>query len=332
MNINKLFIFGAGFSKAFNSTMPLLNDLFDFIIEEKIDIPSEYLGNMNLEDILSILVMDAPWKTKYEKNRDLACYHNIINKLKEYIEFCEDKSFNKETPKWIIDFVLYLHNNKIPIVTFNYDTIIERILLLLSDLKIIKEKINLYNIYKGPIFDLGNRYNFTWGIEDQSTLQLLKIHGSINWRIHTESNIGNAYFFNIYNVENNYSSIKRIDRYASTDLESLLIPPVYNKESYFNYGIITSLWNDFRNYLKKAKEIYFLGYSLPKSDSYIRNFYKFYTKSSAKIIIVNTDSNKEKIISNYAEVFNKKYLVNDYIGSPNPIEQLALNLNSEITS
>ena len=205
---NVVTILGAGFSKSFNDGMPLLNDLTSII--SKLDISSEYNSKLNFEELLTLLSINSSWKIDQEKHRDLALYHEIIVNICNYVYQKEYLAFQKNIPNWIKDFVTIAHNYQMPIITFNYDTIIERVALSLLEFKSdsnpeYKEVLNLFNLYKAPIASINSRYNFDWSVTEQSTFHLLKVHGSLNWYTN-EDNRGSIFYLPIYKDNPDYKN------------------------------------------------------------------------------------------------------------------------------
>ena len=52
----------------------------------------------------------------------------------------------------------------------------------------------------------------------------------------------------------------------AADKETLLIPPVAEKTTYFNNETVKALWKDASAALRNAAALHVVGYSLPKSD------------------------------------------------------------------
>ena len=77
----------------------------------------------------------------------------------------------------------------------------------------------------------------------------MKLHGSLN--------------FSLENIKHNRSTV--------TASKSFILPPVFSKSNSIK---IQPVWKEALISLREAKNIIFVGYSLPKSDIYMQYFFK----------------------------------------------------------
>ena len=84
----KVFLLGAGFSKAVNSNYPLMDELtkqvFERLAKESVkehlcEIPPQV--KQNIESLLTYLSTDFPWKTDTTKYANLTLYSSIVKIL-----------------------------------------------------------------------------------------------------------------------------------------------------------------------------------------------------------------------------------------------------------
>lgn len=151
MTNKKAIILGSGFSRAIINEMPLTNDLTNKISEKfsKIDkkgidivrdlwdkhIVAKNIGGLkDFEKILSYLE-DAPWKDNITKYEHLILYETLTGLISDILsDITKDEDFFYDllTKKkaWLKNFIKRIRDEKIPIITFNYDTILEWLLII----------------------------------------------------------------------------------------------------------------------------------------------------------------------------------------------------------
>jgi hypothetical protein len=133
--MSKLFIIGAGFSKAVSSLMPTLPELSREAVDwEKlpIEIPEHSSLREDVEQLLTYFHGEMPWKSPEEFHLGKAAFFSITKQLTAHIEAAEVKAFETAPPTWAVSFVRYLHEQKCVVATLNYDTVLERIFCALD--------------------------------------------------------------------------------------------------------------------------------------------------------------------------------------------------------
>lgn len=223
-------ILGSGFSKALVSEMPLTNQLTEAIkdrIKSEEDVikalwtkhvENNNVGNVNdeegnFEEILSYLDDSFPCKDHLQKLEHRILYHAITTLIIQHLaEIKIDyKTLFSDKP-WLKDFIKYIRDRKVSIITFNYDTIFEGLLInsdsngngkMLCETGNVEGYYSKVNYFKDTYFIASNsillaiphRFYFKTGSggssfrEGADTLQaglgnnpkLLKLHGSLNW-------------------------------------------------------------------------------------------------------------------------------------------------------
>jgi hypothetical protein len=235
----------------------------------------------NIEDILSILTFNL-----YEgKSNDRKRLNWIIKAIERTIElYCKVKydekknmiqEFGNHTYIEFWDALLNHDDQDIPtIISFNYDLVLERALLQLLNNTAYKANQRYSNnvisfdyyfkniesikyLIKHQDYSLARSFNLTSGTRAEYfeterkdiQVKLLKLHGSIN-----------------FTLEN--SKQKRATQAAE---KSYILPPVFSKN---NSRTIQPVWKEALISLRKAKNIVFIGYSLPQTDIYMQYFLK----------------------------------------------------------
>ena len=190
------------------------------------------------------------------------------------------------------------------IITFNYDLLIEQELW----------KRKLWNPFEG--YGIKFPEPERKGNIPENQIQILKLHGSINWVPKTRDSFtfpfkhfglsykhpfGNTYYFDNLISRDDDKMAKR-EYYP---LDSYLIYPTYIKyfEERWQYEIMSKAIDS----LSKAKMIFILGYSFPEADS-ISNMLLTQISNSTKIyIIVKGDA--IKISGRLKEMFDLTHII-----------------------
>lgn len=292
----KVFFLGAGFSKAINPNYPLLKDLTENVNLqlEKGSLAQHYEEiapeiKKDVEALLTYLSTDFPWKsdtTKYENQALYAAISKIISD-----KFINLSSQNVAVSTEFEYFSKHIaeHMTEYDFITLNYDLLLENLL---------KDRIEgstYEDFYKYPMLSVASREGPLWGrnkIEDAPAI--LKLHGSANW-----------FWAGITAGDTLYYSIGNESEDSKAGLKPYIIPPVMDKNAFYNHIAIRYLWQEAEQLLKNAAEIYIIGFSFPATDTSVRFlFQSALRRSNAKIFIVNPDKEVE-LRKNYDKVFGK---------------------------
>ncbi|MFA6089682.1 MAG: hypothetical protein WC755_07510 [Candidatus Woesearchaeota archaeon] len=306
-----VFILGAGASA--ESGAPLMNDFLD-VSEDLL-----FTGQLkDCDDLKSVFTLLADLQNVYAKSYlDLNNIESlfgtiemarIINKLGDYnaqeiinlknsliklivktlektIKYeikdntiCASDSYNK-----FVDLLLKVSKNKpniSSIITFNYDIAVDTAL------------------YR-------NGFNIDYCLDEPVTgnINLLKLHGSLNWckcktcnkiiPYHIKDHFKHStYNFSRYRTMHNSTNFSLSDKF--NDLVKLklhehdnfeevpvIVPPTWNKTEY--QGTLTNVWHVAAAELSNAKNIYVIGYSLPESDLFFRYLFSLGTIGKERI-------------------------------------------------
>jgi hypothetical protein len=314
-SIKKIFFLGAGFSKAINPNYPLLPELSEKIKTDIIgrnrDLFNRYkyicdeIGE-NIEELLTYLSSDLPWKTEYIKALDKALYIDITKKISTIISRI-DASVDKDTLyKTRSLFTDFINKNQSLYLTLNYDTLLEKIVF--SGLSEEYQKFNGYEgFYSVPIQSVSNRWKIqtsaNWGSkhEDPKGKKLpavLKLHGSINW-LWARTSPSDPIYCSDKDTNNFVQS--------TLDLQYFIVPPTLDKSSFYNNNILKSIWSLAVMLLSLSEEIYIIGFSLPDSDISIKYFFKEVVNKKLTIYVINTDA-RDELKKRYKNVFPEKNL------------------------
>ena len=111
-----------------------------------------------------------------------------------------------------------------------------------------------------------------------------------------------------------------------------LIPPVAEKSAFYRSHLVKTLWRDFAQALETATDVYFVGYSLPKTDLSMRLFLTGILGESGKTIKVVNRNNSSEIRENYHFVLPGCRFRDDYWGHSDAVELMVSDLNHESES
>lgn len=310
----RLFVLGAGFSKP--AGLPLCFELFEQILEEA-KIKFRHIGKTRLDrDIENFLDYQYGVKGKKLSRKDinfedLISYFDIEHflKLKGSDHWSDEGNVSQIIVKNLIAYVLYEKESLMKdedfilyekfaenlksgdvIITFNYDTILERTFL---------RKQIPYRLYP-------TRYeSFSFGggkVQHTDEIILLKMHGSIDWfdfavyerwqEALKDSPVSAPVRHSVFAREGDPLSLEKIidcpypkesplnkiyrindvsEYLYTTNLSSaspLIISPSHSKMVYLNP--LTEFWYGFNNFGVGHGTVAIIGFSLPEHDEYIR--------------------------------------------------------------
>ena len=186
-----------------------------------------------------------------------------------------------EAPKWLPRLLSYWHYQQSPVITLNYDTLIEWTasrFYTSSNENVVLATNQLYPIALTPAYAASNCSSDSKSIE---SFQLYKLHGSTNWFYSgQESFYGEPIYFTGCNDgllgiwSDAQKQREKNERRMLSGKVPLIIPPVLDKTFFFRHETLQSLWFKAGNALRKADRIVCIGYSLPKSDLTMAEFIK----------------------------------------------------------
>ena len=310
----KVFFIGAGFSKAIDEHYPLMWQLTENIETEigntKSSLAEHYREiapniKQNIESLLTYLSTDFPWKSDTTKYANLALYEEVIKLI--------SKKFSSLAKQSIQDFrrsnnigeklaqYVSTHLDECNFITLNYDLLLEE--TLLSKLKDINSQLGFADFYKYPMAWIGSRnHSGTFGFtnyerENKPNVPvILKLHGSANW-FWAGVNPSDIIYYRNWN-KNEKGNI-------DMGLKPYIIPPVMDKDAFYNHIAIHALWQRAEKVLKEADEIYIIGFSFPQTDLSVKYLFQSALRhSNAKIYVVNPETEKTLRV-NYDKVFGK---------------------------
>ena len=299
-----VYILGAGFSKAINPLMPTMQELTD-AVGERIATLARYAGEgfritlpsplkdledeskeleKNVELWMTYLAQSQPWLDEVANRYNQA----VAVQIREHIRrFVDDRTWRSMTPtailsdhpstkpQWLNSLIQQWHDNRATVISLNYDTLIERASLTLSDGN-APDSIHLRNMYPPYFSNMANRATLVVGPNPMDTFRYFKLHGSVNWHYSGRDDFfgETIYHSHVSPWGQNMVEYERDSLESAGDKTPLIIPPVTEKTTYFNNETVRRLWRDASLALSNATRVFVIGYSLPLSDLGMQFFLK----------------------------------------------------------
>lgn len=331
----KTIVIGAGFSKAL-AEAPVTKELFEIIVQDAKTAKkrkngwSRQAGNFlsilqkfntkaeefkksrghiddiqkmdgfyldNLEYLCTLIDLETQYSWK-PKSTEVSTSHTIPwfldlskQELKQVVEFIKHHIFNcllpenlKPSKELLEKFCDFLKPGD-TIISFNYDLVLDQTLSQNCNWS----PIDGYG-FSQPIFDCKYKE------PKKSDISLLKLHGSINWKVAPykkglticlNHQTKDEPFFDTLEIQSRRRPIKK-SNYTSNPA---ILPSFIKMYSEYWYSeIICSATES----IKKSEEIWLLGYSLPDPDT-ISQFIISNANPNAKFLIINPEAESLKI-------------------------------------
>lgn len=303
MEKNQVFFFGAGASIS-ERGLPTSKLLFESLKNPLVDQTFVSLIKKFLKDLFGIASVDAVKSEEqlpsFEelltivdvallKREEFSDYWNTENllEIRKALVYCvaailrimiegkTDDLVIKYHRKFIANIFgvdANIHPEYTSFVSLNYDILLDSALL------------ELYNKWD---VDYGIKFRNFNDPRPNKGIKLLKLHGSLNWKFcpvcnDMELHLGGKIADKIITQK------IRCDK-DNVPQRPVIIPPTWLKV--YDNAYITKIWLEAEHVLRRATEVFFIGYSLPESDFHIRYLLKkaLYRKEGNPRIIVITD-------------------------------------------
>lgn len=121
-NPKRVYLLGAGFSKAILDSMPTLKELATRL-PARLQIPETA---KDLEDWLSHLAEELPWETQQDTLRKRERFLDTAEEIAHRIEEAQQRPIAADNQDQLDRFVFEARRTSSEIVTFNYDLLIEK--------------------------------------------------------------------------------------------------------------------------------------------------------------------------------------------------------------
>lgn len=327
MPSSRIFILGAGFSKQYSTAAhgvpnlepPTDGDFFKQV--KRVLDNSNYESSREELEILFQYICDS-WKIEYDETLDFLnspvlksmeevftdlsiktslfeskiesdVFSKYLETMKELTAYVIGRSLYGTIDPQILDLVSEFNNDDL-IVIFNYELLIEKALESTGRFSCSGYNINPYKRYIGD----------SWHpINDTASLEIIKVHGSINWGRCMECDTLMILDENIYlSPDFECKKIKELGCprcNQSGSISRVIVPPIQTKS--YDDNPIRFLWRKTAREINSVNSIISLGYSLPKTDFSTRTLLRIIQQnkteeelSKLKLITMNRTSTAEQ--------------------------------------
>lgn len=315
--MNRVFILGAGFSKAINDVMPVLGELTkgveDALRSRGIEIGDDLSAIGDVERWLSSLAEPAPWLSPAEQLRNTALFTDVSQAIHDVINASQQTAAAAEAPDWLLSLVRHWHNTDANVITFNYDGLVELAYLdAMTDAGVYWP----WDLYTIPITPAWVRAG--GGTRQKlASFQLLKLHGSLGWWYSgpdAESSdpiywMGWMGHFQegIWPIWDEFGGERIV-----VDKLPMLVPPAATKGPYYKNRLLAAQWAEAAAALRDADELVIMGYSAPVTDLTVTSLIATQFKGST-IVPVNRDPGLVDRANELGDRRNSPRVVEDFI-------------------
>lgn len=320
--MGRVFVLGAGASRALNSGAPLMGQLLEQALEFSLDLREGTASAPIARDVKGFLaevygmrydVFPPDVVPPFEDVLSLVdyCIENNIPLSRQYsVDYLRQLRKNliyimgrvlqvklaRSTNTCLIESFLSKLSENDSIISMNYDLIIDNGVLDRHDMvdyhittKINQELANNGNTRKTSIY---------------------KLHGSLNWLYCPVCRVLRSYDGRKQALAALIRNIPCDD--CHTPLEPILITPSFLKN--YNNSFIVEVWRKAQERLQRADEVFFVGYSMPDADIELRMFFTRALYANKLIhdgrrcritVIDKSESDKSAVRVRYEKIFGE---------------------------
>jgi hypothetical protein len=292
----EVLVLGAGFSRAVAASMPLTDELGDRSIDragatQDPRVPKSGFVAGRFETWLSRIAEEQPDLDEARNLENRALFLRVAAAMGDVLTSVEEDIASRPPPVWLARLIRAALPQGTPLITFNYDTLVEYAV----------ERCSSWSHQHGARprwYDLLGELPpevvvaGSWALTPfpGPTIELLKLHGSINWYWSPGDLTGAT----IQRGRNLRYGAERLEdswlRRASTGREPFLVPPTATKTGYYGNPLTRAMWRKAADRLHAARSIALLGYSAPVTDTVVGGMlFDALAASEAPIKIVNLE-------------------------------------------
>ena len=320
----QLFVLGSGFSKAYSESMPTVNELAGLLKCQNYLAEEPYASlTSDPELLLTYLSWEQPWQKRQEHWLERSHFERTQREIATSIARSEHDAFEQAgVVDWLKDLIEYFHEHKQVVISFNYDTIIERVCHQIQP-RSFGTFISDFAFYRLPLTLISSRVKGGGHIFNAESFHLIKLHGSINWYYSgMEQFPGEQVYLRSVDTESPFHDgiDERNPEYGNkssevaqllVDKTQMIIPPVAEKSRFYSNQTIRSLWWAAREAMQRASQMFFVGYSLPPTDLSTKMMLKAHANPD-EVFIVNRDP--DAVEDRYYDVFPESEIKNEFRG------------------
>lgn len=263
--MKRVVVLGAGFSHAISKQIPLTDELGTLVMK-RLDQPHYDFSRGYFEMWLSRLAEPQPDLRDDQNYENYAKFLRIADAVHAVIVERQLQVMNQTPPYWLMRLVGILQAEKTTVLTFNYDTLLEKAVearrLLDWERGIV---VSTEHIINGLPSLVGGSISSADYIE---SFRLLKLHGSIDSHWHSGDNTGAT--ISRWESLGSWGNPEALDvRRRQRELPGrtpFIVPPAASKSAFYNNPLTRQLWQTAAAALAEAEKVTLVGYSLPPAD------------------------------------------------------------------
>jgi len=269
--VNRVFILGAGFSKAVNDVMPVLSELTNGVTSTlrgwDIEVGEDLEAITDVEQWLSFLADPAPWLGSSEQGRNYALFADVSRAIYEVLTAMEITASVQPAPPWLLTLVEYWQSTFATVITFNYDRLVELAFLEIMSRPGVYWASDLYAI---PISPAAQRVGGP-ARQRMPAFKLLKLHGSLSWWYSgPDAEQSDPIYWTGWRGRFG-EGMKDLwpefgDESLVVDKVPMLVPPAATKTPFYKNRLLAAQWVQAAEALQNAEELVLMGYSAPVTD------------------------------------------------------------------
>ena len=291
-----VYLLGAGFSRAISSRMPLTDELGGLVLRElgvteyaALKAPQFSPDGLSFEKWFSWLAERQPYESESAYHGRRSQFFSIQELIAGTIRKRQNLVESAGFPRWLYQFVDMLHAEEATVLTLNYDSLVESAYsrMLLTDnhgeVSEVSDITKIFAVSQGGLFGPGP-------LRANATLDLLKLHGSIDWYWTTGDQTGQSMerapdTLGLTAVE------LKTRRAHLAGKQAFIVPPTSSKSDFFDNAKTRFLWQEALRSLDGEPDVVLIGYSLPLNDSALASMLsRSLVESAARVIVVNPDA------------------------------------------
>ena len=287
-------IAGAGLSRAISGSMPLTDELGRSAAARAGIADSRWTaGKITFEAWLSRLAEPQPDLDDAQNLRNRSDFVRLSTAVAvaDTLVEVEAQVRSAAPPAWLHRLIGLLHVTRTPLVTFNYDTLVEAAVQS-HELTDWDSDPRYSRISAGDVLDhVPPLPPGRWGPEIHSSFRLLKLHGSLDWwwspGDQTAATLVRAPMFGGFGV-----AAQVTDAHLARQLVGktrFIVPPMAMKSTYYTNPVTRDLWRRAGSAIAGADRVVLLGYSLPLTDLAVGGMLVDHINAEASVTIVNRE-------------------------------------------
>lgn len=281
----RVYVLGAGFTKAFLPDAPLLKDHYDMAAlagkferfpyaSRLIDLELSRLGDgrIDIERLLSRLDSKMPYDFERGVTTELSLLRVAV--LEMFVDRLNIARQGLHYEDDLLAFARHCVSQQVTCITFNYDDLLDQALWRVAGTDEASESTYWHPDGGYGFYCRSSRFlvqDSEGRVMDTTSMELLKLHGSLNWRVrrghlapYTMDAIVHHQDWLAVEAQPNQPGNVAIEDHLQPD--PFRVPPVLAKTDLGEQPILRLVWHKAFEALRSAQEVVFIGYSFPPTD------------------------------------------------------------------